>query len=280
MDVATTPPPTRTVLDAAYAHQRSIHATEMVKAFAWHEFGSSDVHTASPDDAQQRALIDRVVDFCITRKISKIPDIFIIQSSIPNAASLDGSSLVFTTKIMEIMPPEQLDAIIGHELSHHRHRMRDWVMQGALGGAGALAGGVAWTKATSALSHIGVPRLLLDILRSERVAAGPQFIAAMSALVPYRHFMEFESDKEGAQLTSPRQMIGALSTLEQHSSQFVAEHDAPQDWKRRITQTLLFPFSSHPSTDRRIARLEKMEQRGNFSDRVRAESSVAPSPSL
>lgn len=260
--------------EAIYARQRNTQASDLVMGMAWHDFGSTDVRAASPDDAQQRAIIDRVVDFCLTRKIKNIPDIYIIHSAVPNAASLDGKSLVFTSKIMEIMAPEELDAIIGHELSHHRHRLRDFVAQGSLAAGGFSAGQHLWLMATSALTKRGLPPLLGSLLNSEYITHGAGYLASMSALMPYRHFMEFESDKEGAQLTSPRQMISALNTLENHGSEYVAEHAAPEDWKRRITRTLLFPFSSHPSTERRVAKLEKMESRGSFADRIRSEEGL------
>ena len=118
--------------DMAYAQQMSGHVPADIYHIAA-EFQARSVHPANPAHSEEKRIIDRTVEFCITRNIRNVPDIYILDSDIPNAASVSGNHMIMTTAILEGLSPEKLDAIIGHELSHHRHSKRDVIAQGAIG---------------------------------------------------------------------------------------------------------------------------------------------------
>jgi Zn-dependent protease with chaperone function len=65
-----------------------------------------------------------------------------VNTSIVNAASVGGRGIFFTTGIMKRMPDEQIRAVVGHELGHHRHVFRDQPVLLAIEAAISFAGEV------------------------------------------------------------------------------------------------------------------------------------------
>lgn len=245
----------------AYEQQRAAEPNSAIQAAVWAHFGTGDIRPVRPDTEAGKDLIDRVVDICIAKKIRNLPDIFIINSPVANAASVSGHSLIITTRLLEIMSPEALSAIIGHELSHHRHFMRDAAAISTLSMVGAWAARRAMLAGTSQLSSASMfnNRLLQN--------AGlylADFLGLTLPIVPYRHFMEYESDREGAQATQPQQMIEALRTLEAEMQAKNGLIQPERSLGNRIVKILTYPFSTHPPMDKRIATLEKMQPKAEI----------------
>lgn len=251
------PASTPTALHAeAYMRQQRAEPSEAMRTMAWSHFGSDVVLPVRPDNPAGRALINQVVDICITKKIRNVPEIYIIDSRVPNAASFNGEALVFTSRILETMSPDELSAIIGHELAHHRHFLRDAMAIPALAYGGAWAAHQLWLLGTSHLTK--TPSVRSSLLNQAGTYLA-NYIGATLPIVPYRHFMEYESDREGAHATSPQQMIDALKTLDA-SKQRSPDDESQRSLGNRFVRILTYPFSTHPATERRIAALEKMAQ--------------------
>jgi len=242
-----------------YEQQRQASPSETMQALAWNQFGSSDVRLASPDRLADRALIDRVVTLCQRKNINDVPEIYIIGSHIPNAASVNGEGLILTTRLMNEMSPEALDAVIGHELSHHRHFNRDATAITALGLSGSWLAERAWLMATTRLARGGLNPNLLRFMNSNVLMTPVHYLGATLPLVPYRHFMEYEADREGALATRPQHMKEALATLNSLAKQPDSERE--RSIGNRIVRTLLYPFSTHPPTDKRLRAIEQIERR-------------------
>jgi Zn-dependent protease with chaperone function len=243
----------------AYEQQRRAEPSEALLAIAWNQFSSADVRIANPDHFSDRVLIDRVAEICQRKKIDNIPEIYIIGSQIPNAASVSGEGLIFTTKLLDSMTPEALDAVIGHELSHHRHIRRDVPVIIGLGAAGNWLGQEAWLRGTSHLARTALSPKILPVLHSRAALALPAYLGMTLPIVPYRHFLEYEADREGALATSPKDMQEALRTLQLLAQK--PESDRDRSIGNRIVRTLLYPFSSHPPTEKRIDALDKLEKK-------------------
>ena len=243
--------------DMAYAQQMSGHVPADIYHIAA-EFQARSVHPANPAHSEEKRIIDRTVEFCITRNIRNVPDIYILDSDIPNAASVSGNHMIMTTAILEGLSPEKLDAIIGHELSHHRHSKRDVIAQGAIGLVGGSIASLVWPKKMPLQQHI--PNLFKEMLH-EKYMAIPAYFGSMIPLMQYRHFMEYEADKEGAELTSPSAMASALHALETHDYVLKSEAtQANQSLGKKIINTVFFPFTSHPKTEKRLARINAMPE--------------------
>jgi len=70
---------------------------------------------------------------------------------------------------------------------------------------------------------------------------------------------EFEADKLAAHLLDKNYMIHALRILSQDTVTFPREQKAYAAFKINTPSALLDIFSTHPSIERRIERLEKLE---------------------
>lgn len=260
-------------LQQAYAHQRSATPSELTQTAAW-QFAAKGIWPAKPEHPFEKRLIDTTVRFCLERGITNIPPVFIIDTPKPNAASVQGMEIMITTGLLKNMPPDQVDAVIGHELSHHRHNIRDDIAQLGIGYGAVYLVSHLWHMGISALGKRGhIPNTAARLLNSTILSTPAVWLGSMLSITPYRHFMELEADKEGAQLTSPANMKDALVRLEAESKSLERTlSPQPDDWKRTLLKKLLFPLSSHPSTEKRIAKLDKMEQEmESFAKRIRAE---------
>jgi Zn-dependent protease with chaperone function len=137
-----------------YALQRHIVPSKLTEAAAW-QFEAHSIQAASPEKPAERHIIDTTIDLCRKRHIKNVPAIFIVDSHIPNAASISGREMIVTTAIMKSMSPDQLEAIIGHELSHHRHTIRDSVAQFVIGYTGATIAHESFSAAVESVYKSG-----------------------------------------------------------------------------------------------------------------------------
>ncbi len=71
---------------------------------------------------------------------------------------------------------------------------------------------------------------------------------------------EFEADKQVAYLLDKEYMVHALKTLDQDTPAFPKEQKAYAAFKINAPSAIFDIFSTHPSIERRIARLEKLEK--------------------
>ncbi|MEK6602019.1 MAG: zinc metalloprotease HtpX [Candidatus Binatota bacterium] len=197
-----------------------------------------------------------------------MPRLYVIPSDSPNAFATgrnpQHAAVAVTEGIMRIMNREELEGIIGHELSHVKNR-------------DILIGSIAATLA-------GVIMMLADMARwaaifgfgrSERDDEGGGGILgliAMSVLAPIAAVMiqmaisrsrEFLADATGARIAgNPLGLASALGKLAQ-ASEMVPLEARPETAHMFIVSPLaggsfLSLFSTHPPVEERIARLRAM----------------------
>lgn len=244
-----------------YAQQQAQPVPAAFRAAVWTSFGQAEIRSAQPDNPSDRQLIDTVIDICERKQIWPVPPIYIAHTPILNAASVSGQGIVFTTDILHAMNQEQIAAITGHELSHHRHNMRDWLIRGVCLLAGAYAGGYAFRKLTSTtLNSTFTPvRMVGNVLGGLSATIIPDYLGAMAAVNPWQRHMEVEADREGALATSPEAMKSSLMRLDELVHR-PGTHIQQPSLMTRIVQKIARPFPSHPSTEERIARIDALEQ--------------------
>ena len=197
------------------------------------------------------------------------PKIAIMQSPVPNAFATGRSPkhavVACTDSIMRLLSKDELEAVLAHELSHVKNRdiltmtlasfvamIASIIMQNFLWGA--LFGGNNREGGAGAWIIAGI------------VAAIVWFVAnlLMMALSRYR---EFAADRGSGLITrNPRALISALSKIS-------GRMDAvPQQAKAQVQganaffiipalsgNALMELFSTHPTLEKRIANLEKVE---------------------
>lgn len=259
----------------AYLRQSTAVPSRMTSLAIWH-FNATDIKPANPIIPKEKHLIDTTVRYCLERNITKIPTVFIIDSKIPNAASVNGDDVIFTRALFDAMTPQQLDAIVGHELSHHRHSKRDSYATAAIAmGSGGLAYG-AWCLGAEALSHMNhISHRTSTMLKSSQMAYIPIWFAFSASMVPYKFFQEYEADREGAELAGPATMKDALQALEQQVEAYKESRgDKAPDWKQVVLSKIFSPFATHPKTPDRIVALDQLENKlSGYAGRVRDEPS-------
>lgn len=244
-----------------YQQQMHGHVPTPMRGIVWTSFGSKDIHLANPNVPAERALIDTVIAICDKKSIAAVPPIYVANTHILNAASVSGRGLVYTTGIMRTMNHEQLAAITGHELSHHRHASRDMLLMGALGLGGYGLASYGWNAlaSTALSSKSGVLHHIGNIMTTQIGSILPSYLGMMAAVTPWRHVMELEADHEGAMATKPADMKSALERLSEvaHKPQNTV---GQRSWMNRLVRAVLNPFPSHPSTDYRIERMERLQE--------------------
>jgi heat shock protein HtpX len=195
-----------------------------------------------------------------------MPRVYIINQEQPNAFATGRNpkhaAVAVTTGIMRILSREELQGVIGHELSHIKHR--DILISTI---AATIAGAISYLAQMAQWAMIFGHRRDDDEGGSNPVAAlvmmivGP--IAALIVQMAISRSREYAADEGGARLAgNPRYLSGALRKLH-WASQKIPMDANPATSHMFIVNPLsggglLKLFSTHPPIEERIARLEAM----------------------
>gem|GEM_PF-5002517 len=183
----------------------------------------------------------------------------VAESDWMNAMAVGGTRgvVVFTTAMLKQMPPDELLAVAGHELSHIRSRDSLPALVGGswMGTIGQFSELLARTGSGGrghwAAGIVGLIGIFLDMLLLVVGALAEAVLAKRSRL------QEHMADLTGARVASLGAMIAALSRLEAvHPSRASNEPRWSPVW---IAQHM---HASHPPTPERIAFLQRAAERG------------------
>jgi heat shock protein HtpX len=197
------------------------------------------------------------------------PKIAIMQSPMPNAFATGRSPshavVACTDSIMRLLTRDELEAVLAHELAHVKNRdiltmtmasfiamIASMLMQNAI--FGAILGGNSREGNGAGWIIIWVVSIVVYIIST----------ILIMALSRYR---EFAADRGSAQITrNPRALISALSKI---SGRIDVLPDQVKEPVANANAFFIIPastgnflrelFSTHPSLDKRIANLEKVE---------------------
>ncbi len=209
--------------------------------------------------------------YSIVRRLSSkaglpMPRVYIIPQDQPNAFATGRNpkhaAVAATEGILRLLSPEELSGVIGHELSHVKHR-------------DILISSVAATVAAaiSYLAQMGQWALIFGGgSRRERdenplAALLMLFLAPIIALIiqmAISRSREYSADDSGAQLAgNPRFLASALRKLDYASKAVPMERANSATAHMFIVnplsgKSLLRLFSTHPPIEERIQRLEGM----------------------
>lgn len=152
--------------------------------------------------------------------------------------------IVLYDTLAQRFPPEEIEAVLAHELGHHVHgdMRRGLIAQGGLtlvtfGAADVLLrAGVGWFGLAGPADPAGLPWLALVLLALGLVMA--------PLANTFSRFVERQADDFGLALTgNPGAFVGAMERL--------AELNLAERRPHRLKEIVLY---SHPALDRRIAR--------------------------
>jgi len=210
----------------------------------------------------------------LTNKASlPMPKIYIMENDTPNAFATgrnpEHAAVAVTTGILRILSKDELMGVIGHELSHIKHRdILISTIAATIAGAitmlariaqwGAIFGGVGSND------NEGRGGNVLFVLLFSIVAA----FAAMLIQLAISRSREYLADEGGAHLSHPLSLAKALGKLDMAAKRIPMEAN-PSTAHMFIVNPLrgggvLSLFSTHPPIEERIARLEEMARTGRF----------------
>lgn len=207
--------------------------------------------------------------YAIVRRLTQkagmpMPRVYIIDSEQPNAFATGRNpghaAVAVTSGIMRILSQEELAGVIGHELSHIRHR--DILISTI---AATIAGAISYLAQMAQWAALfghrdddegGSPAAALIMM-----IIGP--IAALIVQMAISRSREYLADEGGARLVgNPRYLANALRKLHFASQQIPMEANPATSHMFIVNPLsgggLLRLFSTHPPIEERIARLESM----------------------
>jgi len=221
---------------------------------------------------QLRPLRRVVENVSIAAGLPVTPDVRIVDDPSPNAFAAgirpQTSYLGVTTGLLRVMPKRELEAVLGHEISHVRNR-DTYLMTMATIFAGVIA----------LIADVGFRMLVYGGGRSRRGGALVLVVAVVGLLLaPYAALLlrmslsrrrEFLADQGSAELLSdPEAMALALRRLELDTTTMAyADASVAHLWvesptsrvesERRGVLALSSLFDTHPPLAQRIAALEE-----------------------
>lgn len=195
-----------------------------------------------------------------------MPKLWLIPEASPNAFATGRNpahaSVAFTAGILQVMDDRELEGVVAHELGHVLHR-------------DILTSSVAATiaAAITALASMARWAMIFGGMRRDDDDDGGGwagilmiFLAPIAALVIQMWISrtrEFDADAASAKYTgTPYELISALQKLDMYSKRIPMEASPATQHlfiiKPFTGQFFARMFSTHPSTEERIARLQAM----------------------
>jgi heat shock protein HtpX len=216
----------------------------------------------------------QIVGELVNKASLPMPKVYIIENDAPNAFATgrnpEHAAVAVTTGILRILSKDELMGVIGHELSHIRHRdiLISTIAATMAGAISILASMARWGAMFGGYRSDdeeggGGGNILVVILVSIFAS-----IAAMLIQMAISRSREYLADEGGAHLAHPLSLARALGKLEAASQRIPMEAN-PSTAHLFIVNPLrgggvLSLFSTHPPIEERIARLEEMARTGRF----------------
>jgi heat shock protein HtpX len=233
---------------------------------ALYSMGAREV---SPQEAPQlHAMIERL---CIQANLPK-PRVAIAQTPMPNAFAIGRSpktaTVCATTGILQLLTPAELEAVLGHEMTHVMNR--DVVVMTVASFFASIAAFITQWGFLFGGGFGGNNRdnnnnngFIFVILISAAV-----YVVSFLLLQALSRYREFAADRGSAILTGrPSALISALMKIDGGMAR-IPQRDlraTPSElaafyiFPPKAKQTVATLFSTHPPLDARIARLQRLE---------------------
>jgi len=222
-------------------------------------------YNAIPVDRRSASGIYEIVERLTDRVGLPMPQVYIIPDPIPNAFATgrdyNNAAVAVTEGLLNLLDEEEIEGVIAHELSHIKHYD---MLIGTI--AASLAGAIAM------LANFG-----MFFGGGDRDRPNPIVMIAMMIIMPMAASIvqmsvsrsrEYMADEGAARMTGhPEWLQRGLSKLDNYARQGVIHDADPQTAHMFIINpfsgvqnSLRTLFSTHPTTEDRIERLEMLKR--------------------
>jgi heat shock protein HtpX len=218
------------------------------------------------ENSQVYARVFPLVQSLTQRMGLPMPKLWLIPDESPNAFATgrnpEHASVAFTAGILKLMNDQELEGVVAHELGHVKNR-------------DILTSSVAATIA-AAITLVARMALWFGGGRDDEEDRSPWAAIMMLILAPIAAMLiqmaisrtrEYAADQTSAEVThNPNDLISALGKLETWSKRIPMSDVNPATAHLFIIkpfsgQSFMRMFSTHPSTEDRIARLQGLQRR-------------------
>ncbi|MBS0447193.1 MAG: zinc metalloprotease HtpX [Proteobacteria bacterium] len=198
-----------------------------------------------------------------------MPKVYVIQEDAPNAFATgrnpEHAAVAATTGIMRILSERELRGVIGHELAHVRHRdiLISTISATMAGAISMLANFAMFFGGRDSEGRQTNPIVSILVMLLAPLAASLIQMAISRA-------REFEADRGGAEISGdPQALASALEKIHRVAQGIPLE--AAERHPETAQMMIMNPlsgrgianlFSTHPSTEERVARLMAMVPAG------------------
>lgn len=222
------------------------------------------MYKAQPVTEQDSPELYHVVADLAQRAAIPMPRVYIIPNDTPNAFATgrnpSNAAVAVTSGLLALLTRRELTGVLGHEFSHVLNRdILIGSIAATIAGAISFVGTMArWGAIFGGSSENRGGNLIFTILVSIVVS-----FAAMMIQMAISRTREFGADRGGAELTGdPEALASALEKLHR-GAQSVPMDANPATAHMFIINPLRGGglqklFSTHPSTEERVARLHEM----------------------
>jgi heat shock protein HtpX len=231
---------------------------------------SMGAHVVSPGDSPEAQLMHGIIErLCIQANLPK-PRVAIADTSMPNAFAVGRSpktaTVCATTGLLRLLSPSELEAVLGHELTHVANRdvmvitlasffasIAAFIVQMGFWFGGMFGGD----------DEDGGPSAIVVILVSAVV-----YVISWLLLQALSRYREFAADRGSAIITGrPSALISALMKISGNMQQIPqqdlraasSELAAFYIFPPKAKQTVASLFSTHPPLEARVKRLQRLE---------------------
>ena len=225
-------------------------------------------HAVEVDEANAPEYYGIVRDLAANANLP-MPKVYLIQNDQPNAFATgrnpQNAAVAASTGLLQALSPQEVAAVMAHELAHVEFRdTLTMTITATLAGAISMLGNFAMFFGGGGNRENSNPLGFIGVLVAMIVAP----FAAMIVQMAISRTREYAADRRGAQICgNPLWLASALNKIARGAKQIVND-----DAERNPASAPLFIinplsgrgadslFSTHPSTENRIAALEAMAQ--------------------
>ncbi|WP_413160065.1 zinc metalloprotease HtpX [Capilliphycus salinus ALCB114379] len=224
-------------------------------------------YRAQPVSYEQAPQLHNMIKRLCDRGNLPMPGVYIVPTAAPNAFATgrdpQNAAVAVTQGLLDILPEDELEGVIAHELTHIRNR--DTLTQavaatigGAISAIAQFATYAMWFGGGSRDNGRGNPiGLLLTVMLAP--------ISATVIQMAISRTREYAADAGAAKLTqNPRGLARALQRLDSRARQVPLRTNPAFEPLLIMNgfsgQKMANLFSTHPSTEARVQALLKIEQ--------------------